>query len=217
MHSWSEKSLEQHFITSLMLCKRLSLLLINIYDSVKTNTALPSVVDIQGILLHIIINNHTVNTPASLASSSLGMPLILLCFTDEHFLFSCVWALNFTQLRILSTIPQLVACRGQGDKILSWLVSNYLLWRIENRVKRRWKQKRIVLTALINFSDRRHLDPKLFVWSVIFSLVWESKVGFSISAFTNTQMWFFTWSTNKSTVNQFLKHVCSETTAVALS
>lgn len=51
---------------------------------------------------------------------------------------------------------------------------------------------RSVLTALMNFSDKRHLDPKLLVWRVMFSLVWESKVGFSISAFTNTQMWFFT-------------------------
>ena len=56
------------------------------------------------------ISHCSVDTPASLASSSLGMPLILLCFTDEHFLLSCVWALNFTQLSILSTIPQLVAC-----------------------------------------------------------------------------------------------------------
>lgn len=55
------------------------------------------------------------NAPASLASSSLGMPLILLCLTEEHFLFSCVWALNFTQLRILSTIPQLVAWRWQRE------------------------------------------------------------------------------------------------------
>lgn len=50
-----------------------------------------------------------------------------------------------------------------------------------------------LLTALINFSDRGHLDPKFLVWSVMFSFVWESKEGFSIRAFTNTQMWFFTW------------------------
>lgn len=62
------------------------------------------------------INNASVHTPASLASSSLGMPLILLCFTDEHFLFSCVWALNFTQLSILSTMPQLVACWENREK-----------------------------------------------------------------------------------------------------
>lgn len=36
------------------------------------------------------VKDVEVHTPASLASSSLGMPLILLCFTDEHFLFSCV-------------------------------------------------------------------------------------------------------------------------------
>lgn len=51
--------------------------------------------------------------PASLASSSLGTPLILVCFTAEHFLFSWVWALNFTQFRILSTMPQPTACNGQ--------------------------------------------------------------------------------------------------------
>ena len=49
------------------------------------------------------------------------------------------------------------------------------------------------LTALMNFSDRGHLEPKLLVCSVMFSLVCESNVGFSISAFTNTQIWFFTW------------------------
>lgn len=46
----------------------------------------------------------------------------------------------------------------------------------------------------MNLSDRGHLEPKLLVCSVMFSLVWESKDGFSISAFTNTQMWFFTCS-----------------------
>lgn len=78
---------------------------------------------------------------------------------------------------------------------------------------RSWKRMRSVLTALTNLSDRRHLDPKLLVWSVIFSLVWESKLGFSISAFTNTQMWFFTWSTNERKVNQFSTHICNETTS----
>ena len=56
------------------------------------------------------------DSPASLASSSLGMPLILLYLTDEHFLLSWVWALNFTQFRMLSTMPQLVACRRGGLK-----------------------------------------------------------------------------------------------------
>lgn len=39
------------------------------------------------------------------------MPLILLYFTDEHFLFSWVWALNFTQFNMLSTMPQLEALK----------------------------------------------------------------------------------------------------------
>lgn len=68
--------------------------------------------------------------------------------------------------------------------------------------------RRNVLTALMNLSDRGHLDPKLLVWSVMFSLVWESKDGFSISAFTNTQMWFFTWWNRVRT--QFLKQACRE-------
>lgn len=115
MHSWSlVMPFKQHFITNNVLCK--PVLHINTHI-----TALPSVVDTQGnTLFYTLINNHTVNTPASLASSSLGMPLILLCFTDEHFLFSCVWALNFTQLSILSTIPQLVACGWQQTKSFHW-------------------------------------------------------------------------------------------------
>lgn len=157
-------------------------------------------------------NKNTVNTPASLASSSLGMPLILLCFTDEHFLFSCVWALNFTQLSILSTIPQLVACRGQRDKRFSWWCPAILHRKPKEKSARSWQWMRSVLTALTNLSDKRHLDPKLFVWSVIFSLVWESKEGFSIRAFTNTQIWFFTWSTNDRMFDHFSTQIHKETT-----
>lgn len=57
--------------------------------------------------------------------------------------------------------------------------------------KQRWEGG-VLLTALMNFSDRTHLEPKLLVCRVMFSLVWESKVGFSISALTKTQMWFLT-------------------------
>ena len=63
---------------------------------------------------------------------------------------------------------------------------------IFHRGKEKSFKKKNLLTALMNFSDRGHLEPKLLVWRVMFSLVWESKVGFSINAFTNTQMWFFT-------------------------
>lgn len=135
----------------------------------------------------------TVYTPASLASSNLGIPLILLYFTDEHFLFNCVWALNLTQLSILSTIPQLVACRIQRQKKTKQQhceVKEIQLFYVMNCLK---AFNLCLLTALINFSDRGHLDPKFLVWSVMFSFVWESKEGFSIRAFTNTQMWFFTW------------------------
>lgn len=48
-------------------------------------------------------------------------------------------------------------------------------------------------TCLMNLSLRAHLDPKLFCCKVMFSLVWESKVGFSTRQLTNSHMWFFTW------------------------
>lgn len=60
-----------------------------------------------------------------------------------------------------------------------------------------------VLTARMNFSDRGHLDPKLLVCRVMFSLVCESKDGFSISALTNTQMWFFTWRRRDRQMDRF--------------
>lgn len=135
------------------------------------------------------------NSPASLASSSLGMPLILLYLTDEHFLFSCVWALNFTQLSILSTMPQLVALDGTERN------SCHGLWSTPN--KNSIKEEGSVLTARTNLSDRTHLDPKLFICRVMFSLVWESNDGFSISEFTKTQMWFFTWGTSQRKVKHF--------------
>lgn len=45
----------------------------------------------------------------------------------------------------------------------------------------------------MNLSPRGQVEPKLFCCRVMFSLVWESKVGFSIRQLTNSQMWFFTW------------------------
>lgn len=56
------------------------------------------------------------SVPASLASSSLGTPLILECLTAEHFLLSWVWALNFTQFITLSTMPQPFACEQRKHK-----------------------------------------------------------------------------------------------------
>ena len=46
--------------------------------------------------------------PASLASSSFGIPLSFECLELWHFLFNCAWALNFIQLNILSIIPHLL-------------------------------------------------------------------------------------------------------------
>jgi hypothetical protein len=46
---------------------------------------------------------------------------------------------------------------------------------------------------LRNSSERSHLDPKLPARLVRVSFVWESKVGLSIRALTNTHMWFLIW------------------------
>lgn len=54
------------------------------------------------------------------------------------------------------------------------------------------KRKKPVLTALKNFSDSWHLDPKLLGCNVMFSFVWESNDGFSIKQLTKTHIWFFT-------------------------
>ena len=48
-------------------------------------------------------------------------------------------------------------------------------------------------TALRNLSLISHLEPCLAALSVSVSLVWESKAGFSIWAFTNTRRLRFTW------------------------
>lgn len=124
--------------------------------------------------------------PASLASSSLGTPLILVCLTAEHFLLSWDWALNFTQFMMLSTIPQDVAYGGQKIRGIN---ENWMITLLRARMQRQWF---FVGTCLMNLSLRGQVDPKVFCCSVMFSLVWESKVGFSIRQFTNSHMWFFT-------------------------
>jgi len=53
--------------------------------------------------------------------------------------------------------------------------------------KKRKKGKK-ELTALKNFSDSWHLDPKLLGCNVMFSFVWESKDGFSIKQLTKTHI-----------------------------
>lgn len=48
--------------------------------------------------------------PASLASSSFGMPFSFECFDEWHFWLSCAWALNFIHDWMLSTMPHLFTC-----------------------------------------------------------------------------------------------------------
>lgn len=50
----------------------------------------------------------------------------------------------------------------------------------------------------MNLSLREQVEPKLFCCKVMFSLVWESKLGFSIRQFTNNHMWFFTCTHTQS-------------------
>ena len=52
----------------------------------------------------------------------------------------------------------------------------------------------LLLTCLMNFSLRTQVDPKDFTFSVMFSFVCESKVGFSMRQFTNTHRWPFMWN-----------------------
>lgn len=67
-------------------------------------------------------------------------------------------------------------------------ISENDLWGYE------WKTGVSVMsTCLMNLSLSRQVEPKFFCCRVIFSLVWESKVGFSIRQLTNSHMWFFTW------------------------
>lgn len=86
------------------------------------------------------------DSPASLASSSLGIPLILLCLTEEHFLFSCVWALNFTQFRMLSTIPQFVAYDGINSSDIT--TTQWLLKTALNQNRPSWYSKYMLRVVL---------------------------------------------------------------------
>ena len=41
-----------------------------------------------------------------------------------------------------------------------------------------------------NFGERVHFEPNLFCASVMFSLVWESKEGFTMRQLIKIHMWF---------------------------
>lgn len=64
----------------------------------------------------------------------------------------------------------------------------------------------LILTPLINFSLSLQVEPKFFACRVMFSLVWESKVGFSIKAFTKIHMWFFTYSSTQKVSDVIQAH-----------
>lgn len=140
----------------------------------------------------MVLDKRRNTLPASFASSSLGTPLILVCLTAEHFLLSCDCALNVTQFMILSTIPDAVAYREQTTVKAS---TTFIQARVQGQLFSLSSG-----TCLMNFSLRGQVDPKLFCCSVMFSLVWESKVGFSTRQFTKSHMWFFTWRQSRTFV-----------------
>lgn len=95
----------------------------------------------------------------------------------------------FTKLIILPPrVPKKISQFPQRQNIKTG--ESYHLLNVYIYVKR--LHFPLTLTDFMNFSDSAHLDPKLFDCKVMFSLVWESNVGFSIKAFTKIHMWFFT-------------------------
>jgi len=63
------------------------------------------------------------------------------------------------------------------------IVSNTTAIYINRKQKQQQQRSQ---TELMNFSESEHCEPKPFDCSVMFSLVCESNVGFSMSAFINT-------------------------------
>ena len=49
-------------------------------------------------------------------------------------------------------------------------------------------------TCFMNLSVNSHVDPNALALSVMFSLVWESNVGFSIKQLMKIHKWFLTWN-----------------------
>ncbi|KAG0616636.1 hypothetical protein M758_5G130300 [Ceratodon purpureus] len=100
--------------------------------------------------------------PASLASSSLGMP-VMRCRFAPSFFFSSLLCLKSDQVNTLSTSPHLATAQT--------------MYRVPFFKKS---------------ADNSHLEPMLLARVVSVSFVCESNVGLSISALTKTHIWFLT-------------------------
>lgn len=145
--------------------------------------------------VRIRVQSREFLVPASLASSNFGIPFIFEVLLEVSFLFNWVCALNFIQLKMLSTIPHLLTFNNEGNFIESITDTHnekkpYLKHFTVNSFG--WSTCRI--TWLMNFSERVHFDPNCLACNVIDSLVCESNVGFSIRQLTNIQRWFFTYN-----------------------
>lgn len=56
-----------------------------------------------------------------------------------------------------------------------------------------WLANPSLINSFTSLSYTVQVDPKAVYFNVKVSLVWESKEGFSIKAFTNTHKCYFTW------------------------
>lgn len=93
--------------------------------------------------------------------------------------FLSIWScLNLAQFKTLSMIPVLATVK----RIVRGWIEHLHAGKVFN-----WP-------FLMNSSDNSHLLPNADDLSVRFSLVWESKAGFSMRAFTKIHMWFLIWN-----------------------
>lgn len=69
--------------------------------------------------VRISVQSREFLVPASLASSNFGIPFIFEVLLEVSFLFNWVCALNFIQLKMLSTIPHLLTFNNEGNFIES--------------------------------------------------------------------------------------------------
>ena len=140
--------------------------------------------------------------PASLASSSLAMPLSLFVFLAVCFLPNCWSALNLDQAKTDSTIPDLSNFLVNRSLNVH-LDPNLLIWRVI--ISFVWESKVGLTTRQLTnnhkwfliykfWNEKEHIiysfedNLEVIFWSN--SFVWESKVGLTTRQLTNNQKWF---------------------------
>ena len=106
-------------------------------------------------------NNETYFVPASLASSSLAMPLSLLVFLVDIFLPICWSALNLDQAKTDSTIPDLSNFLVKRSLNVH-LDPNLLIWRVI--ISFVWESKVGLTTRQLTNNHK---------WFLIYNLKWK--------------------------------------------